>query len=105
MANSLTNNPIRIDTKFSNSFKGQTNASTSLGVFNTLLITEVYWFQPSAVGQQFIITNPNNGNVLLQGACEVASQSQFFNFAGKPKLWQDFAVPQLDSGVLYIGLR
>lgn len=61
----------------------------------------VYWFNPSSVGDTFTLTN-NEGNVILQGRCEVANQSQWFDFSLMPISVDGVGCAQLSSGTLWV---
>jgi hypothetical protein len=102
MANLLTNNPIRIDTAMLTSWKAQIAASN--GTFYDLRIEKIEWKSPvTATTDTFSIEDQNAFN-LLQGTCEVAGQSQIWDWTAKPKRWRDFTVNQISSGVLWIWL-
>lgn len=62
----------------------------------------IYWFNPINIGDTFVITDIN-GNVHLQGRCEVANQSQIFNVDN----WYQngMVVPTLASGKLHIHFK
>ena len=73
---------------------------TSLG--RPIWVKKVYWFAPTNIGDDFSITDGSAAaNVLLEGQAEVALSSQNFDF-DPPQLWQNFAVPTLTTGTLYI---
>jgi hypothetical protein len=99
MANNLNVNPA-VFTTTSGSYKAAVSASQ--GTFLTVLVEKIYFFNPNAVGDTALITDPNTGETLLRLRCEVANQSQLVDWTAKPKRWADFAVPELDSGTLYV---
>jgi hypothetical protein len=96
MANSLTTNPI-ILTGTQSSYKAA--VASSLGTLFVLQVTRVYWFDPTAVGDEFVLIDPSDGHEWLRGRCESAGISQIF-VINKP--WSDFACVELDSGSLRI---
>ena len=98
MANSLTSNPI-ILTGTQTSYKAAVAANTTQGTPITLRVVRVEWFAPTTVGDQALIIDPASGKEWLRFKCETALQSQILPVN---ELWSDFAVPQLDSGVLKI---
>lgn len=99
MSNSTNTNPI-VYTAAAGSYKAAIAAT--LGSPSTLLISKIYWFDPTTIGDQVLLTNPQSGQNIIRLRCEVAGQSQVVDWSTRPKLLQDFAIPQLDSGVLYI---
>jgi len=101
MANSLNTNPIVIS-QTQTAYKPA--VLTSQGSFITLRIIKVYWENPTNIGDTFVIQDPASGHTWLTGRCEVANQSQIFDFTAKPLLWKDFEVLTLASGTLYIYL-
>jgi hypothetical protein len=96
MANLLNQNPIIINSVQS-SYKAAT--VSTLGTPSSLRVRKVYWWNPTAVGDQVIIIDPSNGKHWLDLRCEVANQSQFIPLS---ELWADFAVVEIDSGTLEI---
>lgn len=101
MANSLGTNPIIIDTTLVTAFNAsQSTASTR----KPLRVRKIEWFNPAATTDTFSITENVSGKKLLEGKCEVAAQSQIFDFASKALI-----LPQtsdwkatITSGTLYI---
>ena len=69
-----------------------------------LLVEKVLWETPVTPGDTVSIVDAQ-GNVLLPLTCEVASQSQIVDWSAHPKIWRDFQVSTLASGILYIYLR
>jgi hypothetical protein len=67
-----------------------------------LRIEKWEWFSPATVGDQVVIIDPQDGAERLRLRCELAGQSQVIDWTSHPKLFSDFAVPQLDSGTLLI---
>jgi len=99
MANVLNTNPLVIDTAFSAKYSVQAGALTN----PTFTIDEIYWYDPVTVGDTFTFTLGDGNTVLRQGRCEVAAQSQVFKMYGR--VIDDFQVPTLSSGKLYIYYR
>lgn len=63
MANDITQNPILLDT-------------TATIAFNRpILVKRIEWYKPQSIGDSFTITDLNS-NILNEGTCEVALQSQ-----------------------------
>jgi hypothetical protein len=102
MANNLLVNPVVFTTVMATSYKNQT--ATSLGAFQYLLIEKVIWETPVTVGDQFIFIDPISSQTLLLGTCEVAGQSQVFDWTPKPRRWQDFELSKISSGTIYLYL-
>lgn len=100
MSNSFTSNPIKVDTPFSSPTFAQ---SVELPTNSELKIKEVYWYNPSNIGDLFSFTMSDGQTVLRQGRCEVANQSQVFLMYDIRI--RDFTVPTLGSGTLYIYYR
>ena len=101
MSNNLLLNPIEIDAIMSGYYQASILAINQRPY---LRIEKIYWFQPANVGDQAVIEDLS-GNFLFQAQCEVASQSQVFDWNAKPKTWKDFRVTNLGSGRLYIYFR
>lgn len=99
MANLLNQNPIIITSALPLGWKAGTSAS--LGTLFVLRVQRVEWFSPNAVGDQAVITDTQSGIEKLRFKCETALTSQIIPVN---ELWADFAVPQIDSGVLKIFL-
>lgn len=102
MANALNQNPI-ILTGTQTSYKAA--VATSLGTLFTLKIEKFYWEDPITIGDQVVLIDPQSGAEKLRLRCEVAGQSQVVDWTAAAKLFNDFAVVQLDSGKLYIYTR
>lgn len=100
MSNILTVNPIRIDTAQITGYKVLT--LTSLGAFQTLRIEKIYWEDPSSIGDNVTIINPNSGANIVNLRCEVAGQAILVDWTPKPKMVADFQVSEIDSGVLWL---
>lgn len=64
-------------------------------------VARVYWLNPATIGDTFMLTD-GTGHVILSGRCEVANQSQFFDFSTLPIEVNGIGVGQLSSGTLYI---
>ena len=101
MSNTLTQNPLLINTPTTQSYKAATLAA--LGSFQYLLIEKIEWQSPANIGDSLLITDGQN-NTLLSATCEVALQSQIWDWTPKPKRWSDFNVPTIMSGTLRIWL-
>lgn len=92
MSNSLTTNPIVID-----SVMGSVG-----GLGKRLPIKLIYWFNPTTAGHAFSIHDGSAGtHILLEGRAEADNQSQLFKF-DPAQTWTDFQVSVLGSGKLYI---
>jgi hypothetical protein len=80
-------------------------ATFNAGVGNPPLVqvTRVYWENPTTIAHTFQIVDAA-GTVLLEGRCEVANQSQAFDFVNA-RIWKDFQVTTLSSGTLWIYTR
>lgn len=94
MSNIYTTRPIKIDATMAANFSTQTGAHVPLRVF------KVYWETPTTIDHKFTIVDGGGTCVLLEGNCEVAKQSQMFEFP--PVRWKDFKVTVLGSGILWI---
>jgi len=70
----------------------------------TIRIAKIYWENPGTIGDTFVIEDPISSLILWTGRCEVANQSQLFDWTARPLIWQDFCVPTLASGTLYISV-
>jgi hypothetical protein len=97
MSNVFSSNPIKVDTAFSTSYKPVAGALPTNSELNLL---EVYWLNPTNIGDTFSMTTVDGQAIIANGRCEVANQSQLFQMYGKRI--SDFAVPTLASGTLYI---
>lgn len=100
MANNFTSNPIQVDTVFTSpTFASATKLPTN----SELTLHEIYWYNPTNIGDTFSITLADGQTVLRNGRCEVANQSQVF------RMWgiriRNFTVPTLTSGTLFIYYR
>jgi len=83
MANTLTSNPLFINTA----------ATISMATIRPLLVKRIEWLTPITIGDK-VIASDLNGNTIFQGTCEVASQSQI--------LWngpQKLTLPGKQSGL------
>lgn len=101
MANSLAVNPIRLDSTMATSWK--TQIAAQLGSFQLLRIEKILWASPVTVGDQIIIED-NLANVLVVLTCDTANVSQCLDWTAKPKLWSDFTLSKISSGVVYLYL-
>lgn len=63
MANTLTCNPLFI------------NTAATMAFTRPILAKRIEWLTPVNIGDKVVIADLN-GNLILQGTCEVASQSQ-----------------------------
>lgn len=104
--NNLTQNPIIIESP-QGSFK--TAVAGTLGAFFTIRVQSLVWQNPHAAGDVLLICDPATGNTLYRavaylpysGAPNAVPQVKEFVPA---KLWSDFEVPEIDSGILEITL-
>jgi|SRR5215831_11578015 len=106
MANQLSQNPIIFTGPLATSYK----AAASLSFFN-LRISKVEWKSPQAAGDTVRIVDPASGIKLLELTASASFSTQTSSlptitqdWTTKPQMWSDFAVPQMDSGTLYIYL-
>lgn len=74
MSNTLTTNPLIINTA----------ATISTTTVRPILAKRIEWLTPINIGDKVIIADVG-GNTILQGTCEVASQSQIL-WSGPQKL-------------------
>lgn len=72
MANTITTNPLIL------------NTAATIAFTRPILAKRIEWYVPTTVGHQVIVTDLT-GNVIVQGTCEVASQSQIL-WTGPQKL-------------------
>lgn len=91
MANDLANRPLKIDTTM----------GAGAGLLRLITVIKVYWFNPTAVADAFLIVDPVSSKVLLQGRAEAAAQSQVFDFP-EGITWKDFKVTITAGGILFI---
>ena len=92
MANDLAARPIKVDTAM--------GANANLG--RPLRVKKVYWENPTTIAHTFVIGDGSTAaKVLLEGRCEVAGQSQVFDFPD-PQVWKNFIVGTLASGIIWI---
>jgi hypothetical protein len=66
-----------------------------------IAVAFVYWLNPTNVGDTFKLVD-SKGNTAFTGRCEVASQSQLFDFSGAPIKMNGISMNQLSSGTMYI---
>lgn len=102
MPNSLNTSPVVLQTT-QTSYKAAT--STTLGALTSIRIERVYWEAPKNVGDVILITDPASGRTIIRLQCATANLGIDMDWTANPKLVSDFAVPQMDSGNLYIHLR
>jgi hypothetical protein len=95
MANTFQNNPIVIDTVMVVTYLNS-SPPNKLAIYPR----KIYWLNPANIGDTFVINDPQ-GNLLFEGRCEVANQSQYFDAPVSDK-WRDFIVNTLASGTLII---
>jgi hypothetical protein len=97
MANLITTDPLILDT------------AATIAFTRPILAKRIEWYVPTTVGHQVIVTDLNS-NVIVEGTCEVISQSQILwsgpqkltlpGFVSKPNgSWQ---VTTIQSGKLII---
>jgi hypothetical protein len=63
MANSLTQNPLQI------------NTTATIAIARPILCRRIEWFEPTATTQTMQLMDLN-GNIIVEAMCEVANQSQ-----------------------------
>lgn len=105
MPNILNQNPIIIEVA-QTSYKAAVAAT--LGTLFTLRVQSITWQNPAKAGDVLLICDPASGNTLYRavaylpysGAPGAVPQEKLFVPA---RLWVDFEVPQIDSGILEIG--
>lgn len=99
MGNLLNQNPIML-TNTQTSYKAAMAAT--LGTLFTLRIEKIVWENPGATGHVALIIDPATGNNIARLIAQGAGIPQILDWSAKPKLYSDFAVVQLDSGILQI---
>lgn len=108
MSNSLNQNPISLTSVMSTSYKSQMEVAPPTGWGKgsqfTIKVIKLFWLSPASIGDKFIITDPQSSLVLWSGTCEVALQSQVFDWSPAAKIWADFICTKMDSGTLFIQL-
>ena len=85
-------NPIKVT--------GTTSTSESISTKLTF-IKFVYWFQPTTKGHLLSLKD-TNGNIITQGYCEGANESQWLPVFGA---FKGITCDDMDSGSLYIYIR
>lgn len=85
MANTITTNPLIL------------NTTATIAFTRPILVKRIEWYKPQSVGDTFSITDLA-GNVLNEGTCEVALQSQI-TWSGPQKL----TLPGKASGLGTVG--
>lgn len=103
MANSLTQNPIVIDSVMSSGYKA--SVAAALGSPISLLVDKINWSGVVGTTDVLSIVDPDNNNVLLEIANKVAGATWWVDWTSRPKLWRDFKVAAIGSGTLYIFTR
>jgi hypothetical protein len=98
MANNFLVNPHQVDTVMTSTLMATTPRKPATP---PIQIVSIYWYNPSAVGDTFQIVDAA-GNIIKEGRCEAANQSQEFDMHGK--LVGDYKVTTLSSGKLEIEL-
>lgn len=66
-----------------------------------MCIVRVYWYNPITPGDTFVLTDIA-GDIIVQGRCEVANQSQWFDFSAMPVEVTGVAMGALSSGTLFV---
>ncbi len=74
--------------------------ATTAAVVGGLSVAAVYWYQPINIADTVTLQD-SDGNLIWQGYCEVANQSEVFRFP-QPITVPGYKVPTLGSGTLYI---
>lgn len=80
------------------------NASLPQAQRHTLRVWKVEWFNPAATTDTFSINEATSNAIRLQGKCEVAGQSQVFDFSAQPlvlSMSSDWNAT-VTSGTLYL---
>lgn len=103
MANQLSQNPIIIVSPLVPSYKAA--VSSTIGTLFTLLINKIVWQGAGAQGNVALITDPANGNNRVRLIAQGLDIPQIVDWTADPQAWSDFAVPQIDSGILQIYTR
>lgn len=104
MANSYNTSPVVITAAMTGtSYKAQT--LTSLGSLNVLRVEKIEWIRQGAAGNQVVILDPSNNQVLWSASATAANTPVKDDWIAAPRIWRDFQVNQIDSGILYIWLR
>lgn len=98
MANNYNANPLYITNSFQ-SYKSQ--VASILGTLFAVRITKFYWENPLTAGDEVHIVG-SNGMDILTLRCESSNQSQIVDWTAAPLLVQDFSVPRIDSGTLFV---
>jgi hypothetical protein len=105
MANTLTTNPLIITTA----------ATISTTTVRPLLAKRIEWLTPVNIGDK-VIAQDLTGNVIFEGTCEVASQSQILwsgpqkltlpgkqaSFAGTGNAAGSWQIATINSGTLLV---
>lgn len=98
MANNFNANPLYITNAFQ-SYKAQ--VASVLGTLFTFRFTKFYWLDPLNQGDELHIVG-SNGMDILTLRCESSNQSQIVDWTPAPLLVQDWSVPRIDSGTLFV---
>lgn len=99
MSNSLTTNPVYIDTPFT-SFKA--SVASTLGALFTLVIVKIRWVAPSAAGQTLEIVDPQGGAQLAMLTSSAVGVDVEEDFSASPRLFRDFGIPAVPSGKVFL---
>jgi hypothetical protein len=100
MANNLLENPMVIDTAFSTKASAVVNINVPPGGW---VIDHIRWYAPTTASHTFVIKSADGNTILLTDYCVVGNTSVEYAMYGM-KI-EDFQVPTLASGVLYIYYR
>jgi hypothetical protein len=90
-------NPLKLDTADANW------AAMGLKSPNALFISKIEWYKPASIGDTFSILDAG-GNVLVEGTCEVALQSQVYPFQPQ-RQWSKatgWYLSQISSGTILV---
>jgi hypothetical protein len=101
MANSLTTNPIVLDTFTSAIDIGNALYGDSKTVF---FLNSIEWQNPTSVSDAATITDANN-NPIFSATCTVAKQSAIKYFYSQPVIGIEVASGGVSSGKIVILLR
>ncbi len=79
----------------------KTSSADSSPVTGTVKIRRIYWLNPVTPGDTVVLQD-GNANEQITLRCEVANQSQFFNFAEGLGPLNGYKLSTLASGTVYL---
>lgn len=103
MANLLSQNPVIVGAPMASSYKS--SVAATLGTLFTLRIEKVVWENAVTQGNFLRIIDPQSGLSLIEQYNEAANQTYTWDWTANPRLWSDFTINQIDSGLCRIYLR